>query len=233
MQVMIQLETFAPLTHAAVLAIAGLLPIVDPLGSIPIYQQLTTRIGRGQQAAMARAVAFDTFLLLLASTLVGAYVLDFFGLSIPTVQVAGGLTVWALGWALLTKPDTDDAARASAREMSADELPRRAFYPLTMPVTVGPGALSVAVTLGANQGSDVRGLVVTAAGHAAGILAVAVAVYLCYRYAEAILSWLGNTRRTVLMRLFAFIHLCTGVQILWNGAHQLLAVAFPGLTGPN
>ena len=211
------------------LTVGALLPIVDPLSSAPLYLQMTSGLKPDEQAAMAKAVARDSFLLLLSCAFVGAYVLDFFGLSIPAVQVAGGIVLCAMGWKLLNRPDVPDAlARATAAEAEIGNLRRRAFYPLTMPLTVGPGSLSVAITLGANPHRDVRSLFVTAFGHALGILVVAASVYLCYRYAHVLVRWLGDTGRSVVIRLSSFILLCIGVQIAWNGIHGLVVTTFPG-----
>jgi multiple antibiotic resistance protein len=96
-----------------------------------------------------------------------------------------------------------------------------------MPITVGPGAISVALTLGANPSNDLRASVITVLAHALGILIVAVTVYLCYRYGERILRKLGPTGVSVLTRLLAFILLCIGVQIAWNGVHGFIIGAFP------
>jgi multiple antibiotic resistance protein len=229
------LDNLQLFVHTVLLAIGALLPIVDPLAGAPIFHELTSGADSRQRAATAKAVALDSFLLLLASTFVGAYVLDFFGLSIPAVQIAGGVVVCAMGWSLLNKPEMPDAAsRASAAEAAeaADTVPRdfrrRAFYPLTMPLTVGPGSISVAITLGANPTPDVRSLLITAAGHAVGAFAIAISIYLCYRYADALVTKLGDTGRTVVTRLSAFLLLCIGVQIGWNGVHALLASTFPG-----
>ena len=222
------MDPFTPFIQAVTLAIAALLPIVNPMGSVPLFLQLTSDFTPAQRSGMAKSVAINSFLLLLASTLVGAYVLDFFGLSIPAVQVGGGLLVCAMGWNLLNGPDAGDhVARTAVREVDAEDLPRRAFYPLTMPLTVGPGSISVAVTLGASPEADVRALLVTTAGHVVGIFAVAASVALCYRYADAIMRKAGYTGRIVVMRLSAFIVLCIGVQIAWNGIRGLLATAFP------
>lgn len=219
--------------HTVLLALGALLPIVDPLAGAPIFREMTEGAASGERAAIAKAVALDSFLLLLASTFVGAYVLDFFGLSIPIVQVAGGIVVCAMGWSLLNKPDSPDAARATAAEAaSRHALRRKAFYPLTMPLTVGPGSISVAITLGANPSPDVRSLFVTAAGHMAGMLLVALSVYLCYRYADALVRKLGETGSIVVARLSAFILLCIGVQIAWNGVRGLIGAAFPEAMNP-
>src|SRR3954471_4797319 len=216
------LENLQLFVHTVLLALGALLPIVDPLAGAPIYRDLTEGASEEERTATAKAVALDSFLLLLASTFVGAYVLDFFGLSIPTVHVAGGRVVCAMGWSLLNKPEAPEPSRAAVEEMSArPDVRRRAFYPLTMPLTVGPGSISVAITLGANPSPDVRSLFVTGAGHVAGMLLVAIAVYFCYRYADAIVRRLGETGSVVVSRLSAFILLCIGVQIAWNGVKGL------------
>jgi multiple antibiotic resistance protein len=225
------LLAFNDLRHFAetvLLAVGALLPIVDPLGGAPIYLAMTAGLTREERGPMAKAVAINSFLLLIASTLIGAYVLDFFGLSIPAVQVAGGIVVCAIAWSLLNNPNSPAAlARNQAPPVSPDDLRQRAFYPLTMPLTVGPGSISVALTLGANPARGARSLIVTALAHAVGILIVALAVYLCYRYADRILRKLGPTGASVVVRLSAFILLCIGVQICWNGLHALIVTAFP------
>ena len=214
----------AEFVHTMLLAVGALLPIVDPLGGALIYQQLTAGVRPEARPALARLVAFDSFVLLLGSALIGAYVLDFFGVSIPAVQVAGGIVVCALAWPLLTGPDApEEAARTSAAQAAATEWRPRAFFPLTLPLTVGPGSISVALTLGANSDRNVRSLLITAVAHVLGILIVALLVYVCYRYADAILRRVGPTGAAVLTRLSSFILLAIGVQIVWNGISGLLA----------
>ena len=84
---------FVNFGSVVMLAVGALLPIVDPLGGAPIYLAMTAGLTSAERSRMAKAVAINSFLLLIASALVGAYVLDFFGLSIPAVQVAGGIVV--------------------------------------------------------------------------------------------------------------------------------------------
>lgn len=210
------------------LAIGALLPIVDPLGGAPIFIAMTVGLTPAQRVGMAKRVAINSFLLLIASVLVGAYVLDFFGLSIPAVQIAGGVVVCAIAWSLLNRPNSPPAlAQEGPTTEAADDFGQRAFYPLTMPLTVGPGSISVALTLGANPAKGLRPLVETALGHMFGILIVSVSVYLCYRYAHYIVKRLGPIGTGVVVRLSAFILLCIGVQICWNGLHTLIIATFP------
>ena len=209
------------------LTVGALLPIVDPLGNAPIYISMTEGLTADQRRHMAKAVAINSFLLLLASTLIGAYVLDFFGLSIPAVQVTGGIVVFAMGWQMLNSPNAvPTLERTDASSYTPQYLSERAFYPMTMPLTVGPGSISVALTLGANPPPGFRPLLATAIAHTAGILIVAVAVYLCDRYAAQILRKLGPIGTSVVIRLSAFILLCIGVQIFWNGVRGLIATSF-------
>jgi multiple antibiotic resistance protein len=191
----------------------------------------SSRLGCAEaREPIARLVALDSFLLLLASALLGAYVLDFFGLPIGDVQVGGGIIVCALAWSLLRGSDGPDAlSRSSAEQVAATDWRPRVFYPLTMPATVGPGSISVALTLGAHHSSSIRGSLLDAVATTLGILIAAVAVYVCYRYATTIFRKLGTTGAAVVSRLSAFLLLCIGVHIAWAGAQALLTSAFPNM----
>ena len=106
---------------------------------------------------------------------------------------------------------------------SAAQIASRAFYPLTLPITVGPGTISVAITIGANHPRNVHSLLINGTADAIGAALIALTVFACYRYADLVLRRLGETGTSVLVRLSAFILFCIGVQILWNGASALLA----------
>lgn len=203
------------------IAVAALLPIIDPFAGAPIFLAMTSELTRPERARMANLVAVNSFALLLASILIGAYVLDFFGISIPAVQVAGGIVVCAFAWSLLNGPITP-AVSASVDPPTHDSITQRAFYPITMPLTVGPGSISVAITLGANPPRDLRALLITTLAHVVGVLITVVAIYLCYRYADRLVRRLGATGTNIMIRLTAFILLAIGTQIIWNGVHTML-----------
>jgi multiple antibiotic resistance protein len=204
------------------LAIAALFPLVDPLGGAPLYLAMVSSLSPPDRVRTARLVCINSFFVLTAAVLIGAYVLDVFGISIPAVQVGGGVIVCAIGWSFLMTPGTPAISDRSSTP-GADVLTQRAFYPLTLPLTVGPGSISVAITLGANPPREFRSLFTTAVAHVIGIFIVAVSIYVCYRYADRILNKLGRTGTTVLTRFSAFILFCIGVQIIWNGSRAMLA----------
>jgi len=203
------------------LVIAALLPIVNPFGGAPVFLAMTADCTAALRATLAQKIAVNAFILLLASLFVGTYVLEFFGLSVPVVQVAGGIVVCANAWELLRAGNVAPIIPSSAP--AAAEIASRAFYPLTLPLTVGPGTISVAITIGAHHPQSVRSLVVHGAADVIGAALIAATVFICYRYADRMQRVLGETGTSVLIRLSAFILLCIGVQIFWTGASTLLA----------
>lgn len=216
-------ENLRQFLESVLLVVAALLPIVNPLGAAPVYLAKTVDLDAEEHADLARRVAINCFALLLASLLIGAYVLDFFGLSVPIVQLAGGLVVCSLAWSLLNQPDEPiEWVHDTVKPIKRPDLRTRAFYPLTMPLTVGPGSISVAITIGANESSHgVARLIVDSLAHVSGVFVVALSIFVTLRYAERIMRRLGPTGTAVLLRLSAFILLCIGVQIMWNGASAL------------
>ncbi len=210
------------LLKASLLTLGALFPIVNPLGNAPIFLSLTRGYSSATRGWLARRVALNGFVLLLVSLLIGTHILAFFGISLPVVQVGGGMVVIATGWSLLQRKDEDTASHDGERSASAIDLSQRAFYPLTLPLTVGPGSISVAITLGANWGDSSHFHWMPLAAAVLGSALLGLTIYLSYRFAETIARILGDTAMSVILRLSSFILLCIGVQILWNGVSTLL-----------
>ncbi|BCL75932.1 UPF0056 membrane protein [Jeongeupia sp. HS-3] len=222
------LQTITAFLGNILLVVAALMPILNPPGHAPIFLSMTTAYNEQEKAILARRVGIYSFFLILVSMFTGSYVLNFFEVSLPIIRVAGGLLVAAAGWKLLSDEGKNSNRKleeqAVALEHSAEELRSRAFYPLTFPITVGPGTITVAITLGA--GLKGPGLLHRLDMPIASIIAtalVAYSLYFCYRYAERIMRLLGSTGTIVFLRLSAFILFCLGVQIVWDGASALLA----------
>ncbi|MBV9405432.1 MAG: NAAT family transporter [Acidobacteriaceae bacterium] len=207
------------LAKSCLLVLSALFPIVNPLGSAPIFLSLTPGYSSDARATLSRKIALNSFWLLTGSMLIGTHILDFFGISIPVVQVGGGLVVVSAGWMLL-RGDAEQARAAADKKITQRDIAARAFYPLTLPLTVGPGSISVALTLGANQ-TPHHGSVIRLIAAIVGPALVAVTIYLSYRFAERLARLLGETAMNVIVRLTSFILLCIGVQIVWNGVRAL------------
>ena len=211
-------EDLQQLVKAILVVVGAILPIVNPIGSAPMFLAMTHGADTPTRSTLAGLVAFNSFLLLMGSLVFGNFVLKLFGLSVPVVQLAGGLVLCSLGWRLLT--DDDPAPQVAAPEEAS--AISRAFYPLTLPLTVDPGAISAAVTIGANHSSNITRILIAIVGATIGVVIIAASVWLAYRYAERIAQWLGHSRLMVVLRLSAFIVLCIGVQIAWNGTKALV-----------
>jgi multiple antibiotic resistance protein len=203
------------------LFVSALFPIIDPLGGSPIFLALTEGYSRGTRRALSLRIALNSIYLLMGSYLIGSHVLAFFGISLPVVQVSGGLLVTATGWAMLKQPEETERSEVKTSVQTPDAL-RRAFYPFTLPLTVGPGSISVAVTLGANGAPHDRIDAVAILAALVGSLLLALSIFVCYGFADRLASILGPTATIVVTRLSAFLLLCIGIQIMWNGISGLL-----------
>jgi multiple antibiotic resistance protein len=206
--------------ESCLVVLTALFPIVNPLGNTPIFLSLTPGYSSDARSTLSRKIALNSYWLLTGSMLIGSHILDFFGISVPVVQIGGGLVVMSTGWTLLQR-DAEQERESVQRKITTQDIANRAFYPLTLPLTVGPGSISVAITLGADQAPH-RGSLIRLASAVIGPALVAITVYLSYRFAERLARMLGQTAMNVIVRLASFILLCIGVQIVWNGAHALL-----------
>jgi multiple antibiotic resistance protein len=210
------------LAKNTLLVVGALFPIVNPIGNTPIFLSLTRGLSGQGRATLARMIALNGLILIVISIFIGTHILKFFGISLPVVQVGGGLIVISTGWALLRQTDDDDADKVGPRECQESGYRRQAFYPLTLPLTVGPGSISVAIAVGASrtEGAEWRWSLIV--GMLLGSGLIAASIFLSYRFAERIARTLGESAMDVIIRLSSFILVCIGVQILWNGASALL-----------
>lgn len=203
------------------LTLSALFPIVDPLAGSPIFLAMTYGYERSTRRALSWRVAFNSLVLMIGSYFVGAHVLNFFGVSLPVVQVGGGLVVLSMGWGMLM--EKDDVHEKANKGVQSETVFGRAFYPLTLPLTVGPGSISVAITLGANATHRYGFHISIILAALVAMLVVAASVLLCYGFADGLARMLGRTGMTVIVRLSSFLLVCIGVQIMWNGISALLS----------
>lgn len=214
---------------AAILVPITLLPILNPFGNAPVFASLAGNISRSEEKKLARQVAINCFCLLLGAMFIGSHVLMFFGISLPIVRIGGGLLVMATGWRLLGDHGQDairtQVATSQAEVWSDDELKVRSFYPISFPLTVGPGTIAASITLGANTPNRLLDQVISLGSAAVGAALTALVIFLCYRYANGMVRLLGRLGTLVVLRLSAFILLCIGIEIFWHGALDLLKEA--------
>ena len=220
----------APAAFLQLLALVPitLLPIINPLGTAAVF---TMTAGDDAQSGrmLARQVTINCWFILVASMLVGTYVLGVFGISIPIVRVGGGLLVAASAWRMLSGDDDDEMTTAVKRSHAGDltrtEVIKRSFFPLTFPLTTGPGTIAASIAIGAGLPHQPALYVASAFVVMLGATLTAAAIYLVYRNASALMAWLGEVGALVMTRLMAFVLLCIGIQIIWTGWAELNGIA--------
>lgn len=219
---------FAPTATlgAFLLAFPALFSVVNPLGGALIFAEVTEERSHAERRRIAGRVGFYALLVLLCSLWAGSYVLNFFGISLGALRVAGGIIIAAAGWRMLFAAEAHHAHRAEQAASSADaEDP--SFFPLTIPFTAGPGAISVAIALSSERPGRQEVLHFFAGLSLAGV-AVALTVWIAYRFAAQLTVLLGPTGAHVLGRLIAFLVVCIGVQVASTGVLELLRPLLPG-----
>lgn len=200
---------------------AALFPVINPLGDGPIFLNMVQGCSEGVRKKLARSVAINCFLMLLGSMLIGPQLLLFFGISLPALKLAGGAVVIAMGWNLLSQQGSSDHGTNSSSEITDVSAGGSAFFPLTMPLTVGPGSIATAISLVAAEQDEESFCFLnelpTVIGATLALVALSLVIYLVYRESSGIQKLLGANGTNVLMRLFAFILLAIGVQIFLGG----------------
>lgn len=219
------MDDITTLIRSIPVAFAALLPLINPVGTAIILLGLTQGADDKARRRIARSVSTNTVLLLAVVLVAGRPVLAFFGVSVPIVQLAGGIVLAAIGWTMLFKDDSPTAAPAQTGSpaAAATEFSGSLFYPFTFPITVGPGGIAVAITLSAHTSrGHFAANAMSQLGAFIGIVAVAVVTYVCLANAGRLAQRLGPSGVTVLMRLSAFLIVCLGAEIGWSGLRTLI-----------
>ena len=206
---------------AFLLAFPALFSIVNPIAGAFIFREATADLTHAERVVLARRVGFYSLLVMLAALWAGSYVLEFFGVSLAALRLAGGLVLSLFAWGLLDSPERRDARKQSqARPPEGGE--DVAFFPLTLPFTTGPGTIAVAVALGAGHPPAGQGMVAFYGGVSCAAAAMAGVIWATYGSADRLSALLGTTGSRTVTRLSAFLLLCIGIQLLITGVSDVL-----------
>jgi multiple antibiotic resistance protein len=204
------------------LAFASLVAIINPLGVAFVFRRLTIWAMPSERAQLSTRIALYAMAVILGSYFFGRFVLGFFGITLPALRIAGGIIVALCGWQLLNRSE-----QSASPEVTKHASPvSMAFFPLTMPLTAGPGTITVAIALGAARAERSGiGVLIARAAFFLATLAVVAIVLLCYRNADRLVQLVGQEGARVVTSLSAFLLLCVGVQIITAGAIDLARLA--------
>lgn len=212
------------------IAFSVLFPLINPLGSALVFLGLAGEATPAVYRSLARRIAINNIIFLTIIELLGATILRFFGISLPIVQLSGGIVIATLGWSVLNERDARAISRNKQEETEVrDEtrtkrLEEETFYPFTFPITSGPGTLVALLTLTAHISNRVISSDIAAhVGVFIAVVVISLLVYFCYAYAPTITRVIPPSTAHGILRVVAFILVCIGVQIAWNGLAYLLA----------
>ncbi len=208
---------------AFLLAFPALFSIVNPPGAAFIFSEVTADLGRPARRRLAARVGLYSLAVMLVALWGGAYVLNFFGISLAALRIGGGIVVAVRAFEMLNAPERTEARKTEQAGPGAYEMDGLAFFPLTIPFTTGPGTIAVSVALGAERPAGGREALAFFLGVSAAALAIAALVWGLYRVADQVSDWIGAAGRRTLARLTAFLLFCIGVQILLTGVEEAVA----------
>jgi multiple antibiotic resistance protein len=201
----------------------GLISIINPIGIAFVFLDRTASLTTEERTALARKIAINVVCVLLVAFFIGTPILHFFGISMQALRIGGGLAVAVGGWQMLNAPDTAPPAEQPAvKRVDADNATSKAFFPLTIPLTTGPGSIATAIALTANRTHKLSEFVLSSVASVVISLAVAATVYLIYSRAVIFARYLGVEGTKVAMRVSSFLLLCIGVQIMLTGFSEFL-----------
>jgi multiple antibiotic resistance protein len=220
----------AKLLSAWLFGYTALISIINPLGGALVFHGMTQWLSAADRARLARTIALNSFAVLVVALFLGSRVLSFFGISLAALRIAGGLAVAVSGWRMLSEDPEAARRKNGAPPAALDTAPveRMAFFPLTLPLTTGPGSIAASIALGAERrASGLADLLVS--GIASGLVAASVAasVWLAYAQAGPLVHRLGPQGTLIASKLAAFLLLCIGAEIMLTGVSDALRSVFP------
>ncbi|NCD70702.1 MarC family protein [Mucilaginibacter agri] len=216
-------ESFINLVFIGIIA---LFPVVNPIGSAFILTPFFENLSKADKRKAVAKITFYAFCVCTVSLFAGHWILLLFGISIPIVQLAGGVMICKIGWDFLSsdqKPDPDPEMADPDVEVSAyKHIANKLFYPITFPTTTGAGTISVLFTLSAHKAEvGSSEYFINMGAILISIVVMCIMIYVFYLNTKTILRFLGPDGENIVNRISAFIIFCVGLQIGYTGLKVL------------
>ena len=213
-----------PFLQLVFVGFLALFPAVNPVGSAFIVDPLLTGLDHSQRRAATKRIAFYCLIICTVSIIAGSYILQLFGISIPIVQLCGGIMICRMGWQLLTSEDGIQKGNKETARPSG-EIENLLFYPIAFPMTTGAGTISVLLTLSAHgEDTDISKHLVKLGALFIAIVLICILIYICYVNTPRLIRRLGPRGEQIVNKLSAFLVFCIGMQIASAGVRALLKV---------
>ncbi|MGV8880511.1 MAG: MarC family protein [Sphingobacteriaceae bacterium] len=204
------------------IGIIALFPVVNPIGSAFIISPYFADLNAIEKRKAVRKITVYAFLICTVSLFAGHWIMELFGISIPVIQLAGGIMICKMGWEFLSsdqKTTTQNENEGGSKDISGyGHIANKLFYPITFPVTTGAGTISVLFTLSAHSaGINKANYWINTLAILVSIVVMCVLIYIFYLNTKTIIHYLGSNGENIVNRITAFLIFCVGLQIALTG----------------
>jgi len=192
--------------------LVGLFSLINPLSALPVYMGLTQDLSEEQKLRTLKKTCIYIFIICLTSYYLGVYLLNFFGITIPALRLAGGLVIFRSGWQLLNLTHKKEL-RSDMKE-DADKKDDISFSPLAMPLLAGPGSMSFLITLYSDRSDVLNDALKQDLLAVIAIILVSICIYFVFKYAPRLMKYTGKAGLNSLSKVMGFIVIGIGVQMI-------------------
>lgn len=222
-----QVDTFI---HLVFIGFVALFPVVNPIGSAFIVSPYFAELSRKERINAVKKITFFSFCICAVTVFVGHWILGLFGLSIPVIQLAGGIMICKIGWEFLTSDNKEVPEKNPAAKQTPEPVPRlesKLLYPITFPVTTGAGTIAVLFTLSAHgANANLAVYLLNVGALLVSIVGVCILIFLFYVNTNRLISYIGSNNEQIIDRFMAFLIFCVGLQIAAGGIASLVKLNF-------
>jgi multiple antibiotic resistance protein len=214
--------------HLVLLGFVALFPVVNPIGTAFIVSPYISKLTRRERLTVVKKITFYAFLICAVTLFIGHWILEVFGLSVPIIQLAGGIMICKIGWSLLSSDSKDDVEEKPDATAELDHIPlieNKLFFPITFPITTGAGTISVLFTLSANGANkDMSLYLVNIGALLVSIIGICILIFIFYLNTNRLVSYIGSHNEKIINSIMAFLIFCVGLQIAVGGIVHLIKI---------
>jgi len=208
------------------LGFIALFPVVNPVGTALMVDPYFSGLSKSERVSAARKISIYALGICVFTLLIGHWILELFGLSVPIIQLGGGIMICKIGWEFLTTDKSYDPpgpVHQDSDDKEVAQLESKLFYPITFPITTGAGTIAVLFTLSAHvQEKTFSGYMLNNAALLFSILGICILIFIFYVNAGRLIKYMGSDNEKIVNRLMAFLIFCVGLQIAVGGITGLI-----------
>lgn len=203
----------------------ALFPVVNPIGTAFILNPYFSDLTLKERRQATKRVVLYAFIISTVTLIAGHWILELFGLTVPIIQIAGGIMICKIGWEFLSSdtPNNQEQTMATPQPSKIDNLQDKLFYPITFPMTTGAGTIAVLFTLSAHSEAKTWPVYLVNLGALLlSIIGICILIFFFFVNANHFINYMGSHSEKIVNRLSAFLIFCVGLQIAVEGIMHLI-----------